>query len=524
MYIFKNAWKSISRSPSRNILIGIIVVVIAVSSCVALSIRNAAEDIIANTKDSFDITATLGLDTNSLMRSAQSAMGEDGNRTARPQDIMNDIPALDEATIKQYAASSAVKSVAYTMRSEVNSSNIVPVTNETQAEFEISQQEMPQLPEGQGPGGGRVLFSRQRGDFSVIGYSSTAAMTDFVSGKYRIKTDEETGKPMGSMFTDDETGKVCVISNELAVENDLAVGSVITITNPNDETQAYDYTVVGIYEEDPAQATGEEQNWFSNSANQILTTYSSLSEIVTASSGIMVMAGGEDDTEFRGTFSSTFTLKDADSVAQFESDLKAMGMSEYYTVSSNVGGYDETVKPLANLSNFAGVFLLLVLAIGGIVLIVLNMINIRERKYEVGVLRAIGMKKGNVALQFITELFVVTFIALSIGTAAGAAASVPTASYMLENEITAIEDKQAEQDENMGFTAQDPGGGRMINMFGGDTASQDVDYIDQISAVISLKVILQIALIGILLTVLSSSIAIIVISRYEPLKILSSRA
>lgn len=39
MYILKNAWRSISRAKVRNILIGVIVLVIATSSCVALSIR-----------------------------------------------------------------------------------------------------------------------------------------------------------------------------------------------------------------------------------------------------------------------------------------------------------------------------------------------------------------------------------------------------------------------------------------------------------------------------------------------------
>lgn len=48
----------------------------------------------------------------------------------------------------------------------------------------------------------------------------------------------------------------------------------------------------------------------------------------------------------------------------------------------------------------AGYFLIVILAIGAIVLIVLNIFNIRERKYEVGVLTAIGMKKSRVAISF----------------------------------------------------------------------------------------------------------------------------
>ena len=43
MYIIKNAFKCICRAKGRNVLIGIIALVIAVSACLGLSIRQAAE-------------------------------------------------------------------------------------------------------------------------------------------------------------------------------------------------------------------------------------------------------------------------------------------------------------------------------------------------------------------------------------------------------------------------------------------------------------------------------------------------
>ena len=43
MYVIKNALKCIGRSTGRNILIGIIVLVIAVSACIGLSIRQVTE-------------------------------------------------------------------------------------------------------------------------------------------------------------------------------------------------------------------------------------------------------------------------------------------------------------------------------------------------------------------------------------------------------------------------------------------------------------------------------------------------
>jgi putative ABC transport system permease protein len=75
--------------------------------------------------------------------------------------------------------------------------------------------------------------------------------------------------------------------------------------------------------------------------------------------------------------------------------------------------------------------LFIVLAIGGVILNVINVFNIRERKYEVGVFTAMGIKKGKVAMQFVTELLCVTLIAIVIGAAVGAAVSVrfPTICY-----------------------------------------------------------------------------------------------
>ena len=75
------------------------------------------------------------------------------------------------------------------------------------------------------------------------------------------------------------------------------------------------------------------------------------------------------------------------------------------------------------------------------VLFVINMINIRERKYEIGVYRTIGMKKSTLTLQFILELFIVSFVALLIGAGLGSISSVPVSNFLLENEIESSTEK-----------------------------------------------------------------------------------
>lgn len=59
MYIIKNALRCIARSKGRNVLIGIIALVIAVSACISLSIRQAAESAKESALDGLSVTATI---------------------------------------------------------------------------------------------------------------------------------------------------------------------------------------------------------------------------------------------------------------------------------------------------------------------------------------------------------------------------------------------------------------------------------------------------------------------------------
>ena len=59
MYIIKNALRCIARSKGRNVLIGIIALVIAVSACIGLSIRQATESAKESALDGLSVTATI---------------------------------------------------------------------------------------------------------------------------------------------------------------------------------------------------------------------------------------------------------------------------------------------------------------------------------------------------------------------------------------------------------------------------------------------------------------------------------
>lgn len=90
MYIIKNALRCISRSKARNVLIEIIVLVIAVSSCIGLSIRQA-DDAKQTALDNLSITATISFDRQSMMKEM---------RDEKPDDTSGEKPAFDRDNFK----------------------------------------------------------------------------------------------------------------------------------------------------------------------------------------------------------------------------------------------------------------------------------------------------------------------------------------------------------------------------------------------------------------------------------------
>ena len=69
MYILKNAWISITRNKSRNILIAIIITVISTACAITLAIRNSANKIVEACENKYEVEASIGMNRQNLMES-----------------------------------------------------------------------------------------------------------------------------------------------------------------------------------------------------------------------------------------------------------------------------------------------------------------------------------------------------------------------------------------------------------------------------------------------------------------------
>lgn len=544
MYIIKNALRCIVRSKGRNVLISIIALVIAVSACLGLSIRQAAESAKESTLEELNITATISYDRSSMMNNIMGG-GKDqgGGGFDRDQfaSMMGNASALTLEEYQTYASADSVQEFYYTLTASFNGTDeFLPVTDET--DDSESDSNSGGFGGGMGfPGGGRGdkgMFTSS--DFSIIGYSSDSSMTAFIDGTASVLDG-------GTMFEEGTTEKECVISEELAIFNDLSVGDTIILTNPSLESETYELKIVGLY-------TSTANNDFSMSmfgksqdpANQIYMSAAALQTIIDASDEVSTTitdenTGSESDSAITGSISGTYVFANTEAYYAFEEEVRTLGLDDSYTVSSpDLTAFENSLTPLNTLSTMAGWFLVVILIIGAIILVVLNIFNVRERKYEVGVLTAMGLKKWKVAAQFMCEILVVTMIAVIIGAGIGAVSSVPVTNALLAGKVESQNSQQTQLSENFGrpgnFGGEFPGGNMggmptdvpndigggnknpFENMFGGAA-----DYITEVNSAMNLTVVFQMLGVGLLLTLVASMVSVSFIMRYDPLKILANR-
>ena len=522
MFVVVNALKSITRSKGRNILIGIIVVAIATASCVALAIQNAADEAKVAGMNLLNITASISVDTRLLMEKVQSEGGDMDDM----REMMAAYPNLKLPELMVYADSNLVKNFYYTGSISLNGDDTLEAYGSEATSGE-------RAPGGMGGFGGRVGGmiggGMVMGDFTITGCSAEDAMIRFINGSSFLSA--------GEMFDADSADKNALISYELAVFNGLSVGDTIVLSNPNADDETYSLMVSGIYTNSSTDETSNTPRFSTamDPANLIYISYSALEEILGLSEDAAVIEtddnGNEVSSALTEQLSGTFVFASVEDYEGFKTELTVEGLSDYYTLSSSdISNYEASLIPLHNLSKFAATLLQIVLAVGGIILVVINVFNIRERQYEVGVLTAIGIRKSKVALQFVTELLLVTFIAIVIGTGIGAVASVPVSNSLLSAQIEQMESQANNQNSNFGRGMGGindggeslPGrGNTMLDVFRGNR--MDVNYLDQMNATVNFPIVMQLMWIGIFLTLISSFAAVVFVMRYEPLTILANR-
>ena len=279
-------------------------------------------------------------------------------------------------------------------------------------------------------------------DVTLQGVVFTDATSDFMDGNAEMTE--------GTHISDEHIGKnVAIIEETLAEENDLSVGDTIEVASTSDEDTTVKVEIIGIYKTTSTSTDSMGMSFTSmNPYNKIYVPYTVANEMK-----------GED---YEGTIdSATYYMADPADTDSFIEDAKAMDVIDFDTfkLDANDDLYQQMVEPINNVASFSKNIVYLVTIAGAIILGLIVMLGIRERKYEMGVLLAIGEKKSKLIGQFIVEILIVAVFAIGIASLTGNLVADKIGDQLLSQQEEASASSSADTTQFGGRGMQMGGGG-----------------------------------------------------------------
>lgn len=276
---------------------------------------------------------------------------------------------------------------------------------------------------------------------------------------------------------------VAMMGTDLATKNSLSVGQTFTVHGST-------VTLVAIYD------TG---NTFNNGGL------------------IMSLSAVQRLSEQTGEVSSaTVQTSSVETLSSVQTAIKsALGSSADVTTSEDTAA--TTIKPLENIKTISFYSLIGALAAGAIITFLTMLMIVRERRREIGVLKAIGASNWIITTQFVVESFILTLMASVFGIIGGFLLSNPILSALVTNSSSTTSTASTAA---TAISAGGPGGGGggMGMMRAAGTTLQT--NLTNIHAVVGFDVILYGLLAAALIAIIGSAIPAYFIAKIRPAEVM----
>jgi putative ABC transport system permease protein len=246
--------------------------------------------------------------------------------------------------------------------------------------------------------------SRQRSPSGTTQFTRTFTPPIIVTGVSDVSSATAYGgstvKYINGLAFDPSVDKnVAVIGSALANKNNLIVGSNFTVYDTN-------ISVVGIYDSGTT---------FSNAGLLMpLITLQRLSAQVGNVSSVIV------------------SVDSIDNVADATTTIKAQ-LGTTADVTNDQLTAESTVTPLESVKNISLYSLIGALIAGAVIILFTMMMIVRERRREIGVMKALGSSNFKTMFQFITEAITLTMLGMIVGILIGVAAANPVTKLLVNN-------------------------------------------------------------------------------------------
>ncbi|SEK34956.1 ABC transporter permease [Streptococcus equinus] len=511
MNFFKRAWLVTKAKKGRTGLLILVTSAILIFVLAGLTIKNAANSAVESAKSKAGATVTLSVNREAMMK-AFKPDSENSSDSSESSGDSSAVTSVDLATAKSIAEKDDVASYLFTTTTTATAGDGISAISTSSASDDTSDSAST---DSNQPDRGGMMAS---GDFTITGVNSTDYVADFTSGTSEIKK--------GVGITSDTTDNSAVISSDLADENDLSVGDTFTVSTTVDDTEtSYTLTIVGIYDNSSTATTAQMMSNASNPQNNIYTNLTTANTMK-----------GETDT----LDSAVYTLSNPKNMNAFVKEIKSGIDTDSYSVTSSDEIYEQMLSPLNNISSIAQNIVILVAVAGAVILTLIIILSIRERRYEIGVLMSLGENRLKIIGQFFTELLMVTVVSLVIASFAGNFVGNALGNQLLSSSTsteqttqnagpgaggpgqnTKSSDSNTDTNSNQKPSTPGNGGGRgMGNMVAMATSSSQ--EIDDLDIKLTGTDVAKLGGIALLISFVSTVLASIGIIRMKPKDILTS--
>jgi len=376
---FKRAWLNLTAKKGRSILLILVTSAIMLFVLAGLLIRNAADTATSNAKQSVGATLTLSANREAAFKKMRS--GSSTSKTSRPKLTTSPVKLSDA---KKIAKLSNIASYTATVSTSANAKGFSAISTSGSSSAG-----------GMKGMGGNTTSS---GDIAISGVTSTSATSAFENSSSKIT------KGRGITTADEGTNNV-VIESELAKEDSLKVGDSIKLKAITGTKQTYTLKVVGIYKAS-ASASTQQGPGATDPSNSVYTSYT--------------FANTVKGAKYKNTADSvTFNVSDPAKVSAAKKAGKALINTSKYSLTTDDSSYQTVKASMANVKSFADKIVWLVAIAGTIILALIVILMIRERRYEIGVLLSLGEARWKIVAQFFVEMVMVLVVSIAIAGAGG---------------------------------------------------------------------------------------------------------
>ncbi|MFK5883871.1 MAG: ABC transporter permease [Candidatus Izemoplasma sp.] len=464
--MIKRAWISVRKNKGRTIILGIILFVIANLVLSSISIKTATEEATLQARISLGPEITLTTNSTDLLTYIRAYRDEYGTRPSQ-EEINELLEPITSDIAFGIAESEYVTDFNFSFGTSSQAVDFLPLTSDG------------------------ILDLANLNSISITGTYNPLLLDQFSDiGTYSLTA--ESGSFVGG-----ESG-VIIISDNLAYANNLEIGDTISLAT--DDYQTMEFEIIGLFQNIEILETSGKQVTDNN-------VFMSLEDS-------LLLKGQDPDGIFTITTAKYYLYDPLDIDAFVEESTAAYAeISEGGLTFSDVN-FDAITDPLDSVAQFSDI-ILIASVIASVVILTLLIINtLKERKYEIGVLLSLGEAKIKISGQYLIELLLVALIAFSLSISTSNFVSGYLGDMLLDNEIS-----DAESSTTTSSSRGGGGGGSFITTI----PLGDVDYVDEIDVSITLNDFLITIGIGTVIIFLSSVIPSLYITRYQPKKILSSR-